>query len=679
MSAVLPTIAPPTPTPRISDTSEDCLEVAHVAIVGIGPRGLSVLERLCADGGPQAGARKLAVHVVDPHLPGAGSVWRTDQARELLMNTVSAQVTIFTDRSVACDGPIVPGPTLHEWARHVSTADPLNTLRLSDAVRAEAAVLGPDTYPSRAFYGQYLRWAYRRIVEAAAPGVDVSYHALRAVALDDEDDGGPACPRQRLTLEDGTQVTGLHAVVLAQGHTGEQLTGEQEADRSFARRHGGLYLPPANPADVDLSEVRDGETVLLRGLGLTYFDYQSLLTAGRGGAFERADDGRLRYLPSGREPRLVVGSRRGVPHHSRGANQKAPHERHQPVVVTAERITELSERAARSGDVDFGQDIWPLISLEVELTYYRLGLSGVLDESRREDFLACYGAALAPADRPGVLDAFGVPDELRWEWSVLDRPYEGREFLHRASFRFWLTDHLDADVAAAREGNVDGAVKSALDVLRDLRNEVRLIVDHGGVRGGSYARDLQRWFTPFNAYLSIGPPLSRVEEMAALVRAGIVDPLGPGMTVSRCERTGRFVASSAVPGPDERSRVLIEARLPEVELQRTTDPLMTHLHAAGACRPYRIADPLEGEIEFGGITVTHAPFRLVAADGRAHPRRFAYGVPTETVHWASAAGVRPGVNSVTLSDSDAIAHAVVELCTPSTPSPSTTEVRPDVP
>jgi hypothetical protein len=31
-------------------------------------------------------------------------------------------------------------------------------------------------------------------------------------------------------------------------------------------------------------------------------------------------------------------------------------------------------------------------------------------------------------------------------------------------------------------------------------------------------------------------------------------------------------------------------------------------------------------------------------------------VPTESVHWVTAAGIRPGVNSVILGDADAIAR-----------------------
>ncbi len=59
--------------------------------------------------------------------------------------------------------------------------------------------------------------------------------------------------------------------------------------------------------------------------------------------------------------------------------------------------------------------------------------------------------------------------------------------------------------------------------------------------------------------------------------------------------------------------------------------------------------------------MTERPYRLIDAHGVPHPRRFAYGVPTESVHWVTAAGIRPGVGSVTLEDSDAIAAAVLAV------------------
>ena len=62
----------------------------------------------------------------------------------------------------------------------------------------------------------------------------------------------------------------------------------------------------------------------------------------------------------------------------------------------------------------------------------------------------------------------------------------------------------------------------------------------------------------------------------------------------------------------------------------------------------------------GGVAVTRRPYRLIDAADRPHPRRFAFGVPTESVHWVTAAGIRPGVNSVILGDADAIARSCLQ-------------------
>lgn len=108
-----------------------------LAIIGAGPRGTSALERVCASAKEfLPPGSHLTVHVVDPSPPGAGRVWRTGQSSELMMNTVTSQVTLYTDDTVTCSGPICPGPSLYEW-----TDDPS---------------LGPDDYATRAQYGHYL-------------------------------------------------------------------------------------------------------------------------------------------------------------------------------------------------------------------------------------------------------------------------------------------------------------------------------------------------------------------------------------------------------------------------------------------------------------------------------------------------------------------------------------------
>ncbi|MFD3701049.1 FAD/NAD(P)-binding protein [Streptomyces sp. NPDC058646] len=660
-----------------------------MCLVGAGPRGLSVLERLCAQEGKSPRWDSVTVHVVDPDPPGSGRVWRPSQSRHLLMNTVASQVTVFTDASVRIDGPLNEGPSLYEWAKLLDSgalepglddADAPGTGRAAspaydEEILAEAARLGPDTYPTRALYGCYLTWVFRQVVAEAAAHVTVRTHPRRAIALEDSDAGTAGAGPQTVVLEDGTRLTGLSAVVLAQGHVPARLTDTERELTGFAARHGLTYLAPANPADVDLSGIGPGQDVLLRGLGLNFFDYLALFTHGRGGVFTRVD-GRLVYRPSGREPRLYAGSRRGVPYQARGENEKGAHGRYHPRLLTAGYISALRARDARRGEaIDFAADLWPLISKEVCGVYYTalLASRGRLP-SECAEFTERYLHAEPGEAEDRLLDEAGVGAAERWDWERVARPYGPGERTDLATFRAWLRGHLDEDVRLARQGNVSGPVKAALDVLRDLRNELRLAVDHAGLTAASHREGLDRWYTPLNAFLSIGPPASRIEEMAALMDAGVLDVTGPGLRVTPDPHDPlgpAFLAtSSEIPDVRVRATVLIEARLPGTDLRRTADPLMSRLLRTGQCRPYRIpgGDGAGGpDYETGGLAVSRRPYHLIDVRGVPHPRRFAYGVPTESVHWVTAAGIRPGVGSVTLEDSDAIAAAV--LAVPELPSP----------
>lgn len=575
------------------------------------------------------------------------------------MNTVASQVTLFTDESVDCAGPIRPGPSLYAWA-----------------AAGHAPGLGPDDYPTRACYGRYLEWVFAEVLHGAPGSVRVAVHAARAVRLEDgaglEDTVGPedgAGGAQTLVLDSGRELSGLSAVVLAQGHLpaiGDE--GEQHLS-AHAARHGLRHIPPANPADVDLSAVAPGERVLLRGLGLNFFDHMALLTQGRGGRFTPAPEGGLRYQPSGREPKLYAGSRRGIPYQARGDNAKGAYGRHEPLVLTSDVIARFRKRADSGDAPDFLDEIWPLVAKEVETVYYA---AIVQPADRAAEFRDAFLAAPHRGSQEAlILDEFEIPEAARWSWDRLARPYSGLTFRSPDDFRAWLLAYLREDTAQAALGNVASPLKSALDVLRDLRNELRLVLDHGGLSGASRREHVDRWYTPLNAFLSIGPPRRRVEELAALIEAGVVEVLGPRPDV-RPTADGMFLAHSPdVPGSDVFVTTVVEARLPEPDVRRTADELLGRLLRTGQCR----AHVVDG-YETGGVDVTPRPYHLINRQGRSHTRRFAFGVPTEGVHWVTAAGARPGVDSVTLSDADAVARAVLRTAAGAVEIPSARGVAP---
>ncbi|WP_189300634.1 3-carboxy-cis,cis-muconate cycloisomerase family FAD/NAD(P)-binding protein [Streptomyces albospinus] len=648
----------------------------------MGPRGLSVFLRLCANLAQRPGP-PVTVHLVDPYPPGPGRVWRTDQPGCLLMNTVASQVTVYPDESVEMAGPLVTGPSLWEWVRTAAalpSAVPLDERFLQEARRLHA-----DAYPSRRLYGAYLRWAFLDAVSSAPCSLNVVVHATRALRLDGGGGmTGSGSPEQQLTLENGTVLGGLRMVVLTQGHTPVSLSATERARAGFAERTRLTYLPPGNPADADLSGIAAGEAVILSGLGLCFFDYMALLTTGRGGRFQRRD-GQVTYVPSGHEPRMICGSRRGIPYVARGRNEKGPCGRHEPQVLTAALAGRLRGADGTSRRLDFRREIWPLIAKEVETVYYTRLVARRTSEAVAEQFRRHYlPAPWHSRTEETVRAAAGIAPGETWDWEKATYPHRDRSFTDAADFRRWLLDHLTADIAQAGGGNLGDPTKAALDVLRDLRNEVRMAIDHGGLSSRSHAEDLDGWYTPLNAFLSIGPPVRRIEEMAALIRAGLLEPVGPAATVDCCETQGTFtVHSPAVPGSLRRAHALIEARLPRPDVRRTADPLLGYLLRTQQGTSYRIRDADGSTYDTGGLQVTCRPYQLVSRHGYGHPGVLAFGVPTEGVHWGTAAGARPGVNSVSLADADAVACAVLSCLRRSRRAPAEHgaphTVRPEAP
>lgn len=639
----------------------------------MGPRGLSVLERLVENARAHPGP-PVVVELFEPRSPGSGEVWRTDQPPGLIMNIVACQITAFADTTVRMSGPVRPGPSLYGWA--VALAAGRIPGSYPPGVLAEARRTHPGSYCRRSFYGHYLEWAYREVLRRRPARLTVRGHRARIVAVTDTPGG-----RQRLTCQEGRAFE-VDELVLATGHAGVRPSGEEEAFTRFAARTGGAYHRPANPADTHLDDLEPGRPLLVRGLGLCFFDHLTLLTTGRGGTFTRAGGGRLRYVPSGDEPHLVCGSRRGVPLHGRADNEKGEG-RHEPLFVTQDAIEDLRGRAGPGGALDFRRDCWPLIAKEVETVYYTRLVAEAASEGTAREFHALYVTAPWSGDAEHqILRKFHLPEHIWWHWAEVARPWSGADVASPPVWRAFLRSYLLADVAEARRGNLTSARKSALDVLRDIRNEMRAMMNDGGIEAGSYRADVRGWFTPLHAYLSLGPPWTRVEELVALLDAGIVEVAGPGFTVAPDAGAGCFTARSAVPGRTWRATALLDARLPEVDLARTANPVLAHLKArhqltaftirSVAPRPTAGAHGTDvqaagartaGEHVTGGVAVTGRPFRTIGEDGRVHPHRYVYGVPTEGANWVTETGIRPYVNSATVGDSDAIARSVLGLPT----------------
>src|SRR5579883_3081006 len=130
----------------------------------MGPRGLSVLERLLVKLDEQPSSQRLQIWAFDPDKPGAGRIWRTTQPEWFLMNTPAGEVSLFSGGPDEREIRAGSGPSLAQWL--VTHPDP------------RWARLSPNNYAPRSVYGEYLRFVFNSLVASAPRGVSI--HPVRA-------------------------------------------------------------------------------------------------------------------------------------------------------------------------------------------------------------------------------------------------------------------------------------------------------------------------------------------------------------------------------------------------------------------------------------------------------------------------------------------------------------------
>ena len=617
----------------------------RVAVVGAGPMGTMMVNRLSALAASTGGALALEIEVVEPCVPGAGRVWRTDQDWSLLMNTAAAEASVFPPSPSR-----FTGPSVHDWA--VMVREGLVD-GLAPRCQEFAAVVEPQTAVPRAFYGAYLEWAFQALVRRAERTARITVHRGSAISATDRPDGG-----QRLLVDNGVGALDIDAIVLTQGHYAVGMGPDERAKAVAAQELDLIYIPPMRAAEADLSGIAAGTSVILNGLGLSFYDYVTLLTTGRGGRFRR-DSGRLRYEPSGNEPVIHAGSGRGMPYPVRADFSPTGDRPFVPLFLNAAAVGALRE--AGPGVGDFKRDVWPLLAKDVGWAFYSVQYARLHGQHGFGAFSARYAAAAWDSPGMGELIAEFFPDpSMRWDWDRQARPGAGRRFRDPSEFAHFAVDYHRTVLDEAAAGVTRSPQRAATAALRRLREQVRLAVSHHGTAGSSYRRDIENWFDGLSKFLVWGPPPVRVEELIALLDAGVVHLTGPRTRVGVDRETASFTAESAMV---DQSRVtapaLIDARLPPIDVRNATDPLVAFMRAAGDCRPHVISDVAAPPGHpVGSLDVTEQAFTLVRSNGRAHPRRFAYGVPLRGIMGPFGAA-RPAV----VEHCDAIAAAACAAAT----------------
>lgn len=637
----------------------------RLALIGGGPRGLGVLERLAASADLLRG-RSLRIDVVEPHMLGAGRIWSSEESPLLLMNSRAADVTVHPDDTVVMDGPAAPGPSLAEWAEEIRAGHrPYPTA--ATGLRAEIDALTPDTFASRRVQSLYLETFAGEVLAALPEGVTVQLHRTVATGIERVDEKGnlivgstgtaasgviadgpdgsgatsgigtegatasgatSAAPGTwRVALADGSTLD-ADLAVLSVGHTDARPTPARHELAAFARRHGGAYVPPSQARDADLSTIDAGQDVIVRGMGLAFVDLVSLLTEGRGGRFEPCPapttPGRLRYVASGEEPRLWVGSRRGVPYHSKVRGEGEPAGPRDLVHLTEENLRRVQDAQGR---VRFRQDVLPLIAAEIARAV------------------------------PGSPDPEADPD-LAWlddplSWLVSGETWEPRGLLPPCDARRLARDavvrHIENDLAERTVGD-NAPARALFQVLLRITGALVRLVPVSRLHPESAGEHPGWWHSVFS-FVDSGPPPHRLHQLLALERAGIVRFLGPRIRVTADEERGHFVAEGGT-GARAEGTALIDAFLTEPTLADSTNPLLRGLVGERG----RPAVGRESFVAPGHLEID-ADQRVVAADGTPRPGLWAAGPWTSEL--PAGAFARPRIGAPVFGRNDALARQVL--------------------
>ncbi|WP_449373228.1 hypothetical protein [Arthrobacter psychrolactophilus] len=195
-----------------------------------------------------------------------------------------------------------------------------------------------------------------------------------------------------------------------------------------------------------------------------------------------------------------------------------------------------------------------------------------------------------------------------------------------------------------------GLLRAYMDVASIVPADRLSAESHAAVHG---------WWHGFFSFVDSGSPPHRLRQLLALHRAGLLEFLGPHLSVTAEESSGLFHATAAHGASTVTASAFIEARLPAPTVANSANPVLTRLHASGGGSEQHLLTA-DGTVSTGKLLVNDA-HQLVDSRGEAATTVFAVGPGTSA--WASGAFARPKSNAAPFRDNDALARSLLHTVT----------------
>jgi uncharacterized NAD(P)/FAD-binding protein YdhS len=571
------------------------------AIVGLGSWGVCVLERTVNRA--RQVSTSLRVHVIEPGQLGGG-VYSAEQPDYLILNNPCGQLSLYA----APDGDDPPyAAGLYEWA----VEQGYRWVGYECKIGAGGEPILPTDYLPRRLMGEYLAWFYDALVAHAPSNLEIVRHYAAATDITPELGG-----REMVWLEGGERIAVDH-VVLTSGHT---------LNREPTIQPGAVHYLRPYPVEYFDTSVAAGEPVAIAGMGLVGYDLLTAFTIGRGGTYENQGH-RLRYLPSGREPSILLYSRSGVPYCAKSAHGVDPTGDYQPIVCTPEAFREMTNPAGSPlrRRVDFRNDLLPLLYAEMQCRYYTHAAylrGGVAAASlAREQLEAGWRDGSFPRTVDRLEPLYGPFDPASVVFADADAKFESSD-----AYQSHFYEMIETDLNQALF--VGGSpVKAAQEVTRILRDQMRSVIEYGGLSLHSFV-DFQSNVRGRINRLEAGPPPLRSQQLLGLLDAGVVRaPFGPHADVA-VDESEVLIRSTQLTRPTEiKLNAVVRGHLDLPSLARSSSPLLSRLYAKG-----RLTQFSYGEQTVGSVAISE-DFHPYDAEGRLQSKLSLLGVLTEGVRY----------------------------------------------
>ncbi len=450
-----------------------------MAIIGLGPRGLYALEQFLRYSSHLSNKNYCHILIFEPqeHL-GAGSVWRIEQPSSNWLN--------ISERSLE---ELPKRPEINGMGFHIPGFPAYRAWSLKNGSTKEGQ---PDVFPPRSKLGTYLNARFKTLAKELIGKDIISIYKenIHQIAFEKE---------KFLLTDENSRSYEADEVLLTVGHQPTKLSNQLKSWKEHASTASDILLfEKAYPIERLTNEVKinHSSVIGLRGFGLSMLDAMRALTIDRGGEFIETDSHTLEcsFKTTPKVPKtLLPFSLEGLPLAPKPLNESIDklYEPTQDEVLTFKKsISEVGQGKSIKEDAQFLKD--EIVKIVVRV-YAKL---------------------------PNKIENHTTPDEIK---RVSLAWLEDEKFQHPLLLNHQLKKRevIERFIQMALNKSAISLDYCIGQVWRHLQSTWYDAFSHANQPEETIARviDLHERLKRY----SYGPPLKSMQQLMALLRAGIMD------------------------------------------------------------------------------------------------------------------------------------------------------------